>query len=219
MPLSAYRALSPPAKVGVALFAFSIVVIAIAWTATRITFEIQRDTLLLLLTTVTGFAVSAWREARNRRWAKKDQEDKLKEQTAEIIARAQAEATALLIQTEAKARALHFQTLATAERIRQETLVSAQAIRQDQRQATETLAVAIADVHAVAAEAAVASKEAAHEANNANLKIADFQERLLSAEEVNKAKEVKADETIGKLDAIQSTADAIDGKVDSLKKP
>jgi hypothetical protein len=213
--MSAYRALSPPAKVGVALFAFSIVVIAIAWTATRVTFEIQRDTLLLLLTTVTGFAVSAWREARNRRWAKKDQEDKLNAQTAEIIARAQAEATALLIQTEAKAKVLHYQTLATAERIRQDTLISAQIIREDQRKVEEHLSEKIAEVHTVAVDAV-------REANDVNQKIANLNQRLLSSEETHDS-ERKPGQAIpsitAKLNGIQTTADNIEDKVNSLKKP
>jgi hypothetical protein len=212
MPLTAYRTLSPLAQVVVALFLFSIVLFAVVWVATRITFD--KGQLILFITTVIGFAGTAWREYRNRKWAKKDREDELNAQTAEIISRAQAEATALLIQTEAKARALHFQTLATAERIRQDTLVSAQIIREDQRKVEEHLAEKIAQVHTVAVDAV-------REANDVNQKIANLNQRLLSSEETHDS-ERKPGEAIPsittKLNDIQTTADTIEDKVDALKK-
>lgn len=206
---TAFHALPPKTQVGLtlgvlgAIFATAIMAMVIL-TRSNLT-GLEQGQMILLLTTIAGFMGTAWRESRNRKWAIEDRRQAADEQTNVIVAKAQAEATALLIATDAKAKVLHLETMAVAEKIRLETLRAAAALREDQRIVAENLTAKIQEVHKVA-------ENAFNEANHVNLKIENLNQRLLQeAEKTNDDTAAKA--TDKKLDDIQQTADTIDAKV------
>ena len=158
---------------------------------------------ILLLTTVGGFIVTAWRENRNRKWAQQDRADaaatataERKAATDEIITRAAAEAEATRIKTESVAENLRLVGVQTAAKLREDSRIAAEILRlETERNAAtireNTLREAAAIREAQIRDAAVLVKEiqdakgAAHsayqEANHVNNKIEALNQRLLDA--------------------------------------
>jgi hypothetical protein len=130
--------------------------------------------IITLLTLVGGFIGQWLRDKRSREW---NQEDRANS-TREIVERAKAEAEASHIRNEAIARELHLETLRTAA-----------ALREEQRIEAEAIACKLEHVHESA-------KEAFKEANDVNLKIANYNKRLLE----------RGAETVEKLDTIEHIA-------------
>jgi hypothetical protein len=130
--------------------------------------------IITLLTLVGGFLGQWLRDKRSRQW---NQEDRAAA-TREIVDRAKAEAEASHIRTEAVARELHLETLRTAATLREEQRIEAEAI-----------ACKLEHVHESA-------KEAFKEANDVNLKIANYNKRLLE----------RGQEAVEKLDTIEHIA-------------
>jgi hypothetical protein len=130
--------------------------------------------LITLLTMVGGFLGQWLRDERSHQRNKEDRAAK----TQEIVDLAKAEAEASHIRNEAIARELHLETLRTAA-----------ALREEQRIEAEALASKLEHVH-------VDAKEAFREANDVNLKIANYNKRLLE----------RGDQAAEKLDTIEHIA-------------
>lgn len=202
--METFRNLTPAVQVTVtlgAMFSVSAVATTGIWALTRSggIGDLQWGQTMLLATTIAGFAVQAWREARNRSWAIDDRKRAADAQTADIVAKAKAEAEALLVTTEAKAKALHLESLAVAEKIRTETLAAAIMLREEQKHASEALLEKIDDVKNEA-------QKTYKEANHVNLKIEDLNKRILEKSGDDK-----------KLEHLQKTADDVEVKVDEVR--
>lgn len=187
--------------------------------------DAQWGTLLTILSVVGTFFVTEWRAWRTRRWADQDRDRNAKEAiaareaaTAEIIARAAAEAEATRIKTEAIADQLRRHTELTAARLREEARIGADALVQEAAVIAaklETVTTAqIAEqrttgekLTTLVKEAKVAAHEAYKEANNVNVKIEDLNQRLMQVAKVPAAAEKK-------IEKIDATTERIEAKVD-----
>jgi len=158
--------------------------------------EMQFGQIVLLLTTVAGFVVQAWRENRARRWANEDRVTGMalaaatrKAEIDDLIARAQAEATATRLKAEAVAEELRLHAQVLAAKVKAESEVRDGAI------------------HAAVAEATSAAQKAYAEANHVNLKIENLNNRLVQG--------VAADATLTQavatqVDTIEATTTRIE---------
>ena len=149
--------------------------------------EPQVAQIVLLLTTVGGFAAQAWREARNRRWAIADRKADLDATADRIIAEARARADALLIETDARTRALHLEQIARAEELQANLAVHDEWERSERDAATASVATVVSLI----GEAKVAAESAYQEANNVNVKIENLNARLAAAEHVPPSKGIR----------------------------
>ena len=145
--------------------------------------DAQWGQLVILATTVAGFAWQAYKENRSRRWASEDRAAA----TSQIIADAAAQAEATRIKTAALAETLKLEALLETARLRNEVLERGETVRHEVI-AAASVARDEARKQAEALGAAIdATKTAAHEAykeaNHVNLKIEDLNKRLMKSQE------------------------------------
>lgn len=168
--------------------------------------------LVLFATTLLGFIVAAWREARNRRWASDDRAAA----TAAIVAIARAEAEATRIRAESVAEMVRLTAIAEAESLREESRRMADRLRLETDKAARDLRemtlhqVSMAHTEAARAkqellmkiqESTDAALEAQKEANHINLKISNLDERLV---EQNAVAKTMVEKTATTLEHVES---------------
>ena len=185
--------------------------------------------IILLITTLGGFIVAAYRENRARRWATEDRAAA----TREIITRAAAEAEATRIKTVAIAESLRIEALDIAAQLREDARVEAEVLRTEAMRLAD-LALKEANTVRAAAEKATAEllakvqegTDAAErtyvEANNVNNKIENLNQRLMAtqhlSEQAPKIMDAKLDEINKRGDEMVETADDTNERVRVIEK-
>jgi hypothetical protein len=179
----------------------------------RMKFErrcVMTDAQWVLFASGLGSAFTSWftvrnanrREARQREWAVEDRAaaaQERKEATAQIIAEASAKAEALLITTKATASALALEGKRTAAKL-----------REDMRISSNELESRLNEVHQTATAGLEQASSAYKEANHVNMKISDWNERLLAQGGLKlEGLVVTAGENSEKLDSIETKVDTI----------
>lgn len=168
--------------------------------------------LVLLVTTIVGFVVTAWRENRNRRWASDDRAAA----TREIVEQAKAEAEALRIRAEAIADQVKIEAAVLAAVVKKESMAAAEVLRREAvRQAESTRANSVKEAAGIREEqrisienlgdridaVGVAAVDAYKEANHVNIKIEDLNKRLLLQGEQQSVLTKETDTVLGQIDS------------------
>lgn len=127
---------------------------------------------VLLLTTISGFIVTAWRENRNRKWAAEDRQTSY----TNVIRAAQVEAEAARIKRDADIEALRQESARMAELVKLEAVKVAAELAASHQNEMLKLHNGIADVKHEA-------RAAYNEANHVNQKLVTIGQQILQAKD------------------------------------
>lgn len=164
--------------------------------------------IVTFLTVVLGFAITAWRENRNRHWAEQDRQVAAQQ----VAADRKQEIETIVTKAAAEAQASHLQTAALAERLRIAHLVEVEQLRADTKIGTEQVIAKLDHAIEEVGTAKSLATSAYSEANAVNLKIHDLNARIVTegAATVAAIKEHDADERVV-WDDLRKTGEQITG--------